>query len=55
MVWVKDDDAAGYHAEYLTTASLAYEWSDKLGTYWEVAANFNTDDRAATSSFSAPA
>jgi hypothetical protein len=44
VVWVKDDDAAGYHAEYLASASLAYEWTDKLGTYYEVAANFNTDD-----------
>ena len=44
VVWVRDDDAAGYHAKYLASASLAYEWSDKLGTYYEVGANFNTDD-----------
>jgi hypothetical protein len=44
VVRVKDGDAAGYHAEYLASASLAYEWTDKLGTYYEVAANFNTDD-----------
>ena len=44
VVWVKDDDAAGYQAEYLASASLAYEWTDKLGTYYEVAANFSTDD-----------
>jgi hypothetical protein len=44
VVWVKDDDAAGYRAEYLASASLAYEWTDKLGTYYEVAANFNTGD-----------
>jgi hypothetical protein len=44
VVWVKDDDAGGYHAEYLASAALAYEWTDKLGTYYEVAANFNTDD-----------
>ncbi|WP_424956547.1 transporter [Hyphomicrobium sp. 1Nfss2.1] len=43
-VWVKDDDASGYHTEYIATASLAYEWSDKLGTYWEIAATLNTDD-----------
>lgn len=43
-VWVKDDDAAGYHTEYIATASLAYEWSDKLGTYWEIAATLNTKD-----------
>ena len=28
----------------MASASLAYEWSDKLGTYYEVAANFNNDD-----------
>jgi hypothetical protein len=44
VVWVKNDDAAGYRAEYLASASLAYEWTDKLGTYYEVAANFDTDD-----------
>lgn len=44
VVWLRDDDAAGYHAEYLATASLAYEWSDRLGTYYEVAATFNTED-----------
>jgi hypothetical protein len=44
VVWVKDDDATGYHAEYLASAALAYEWTDKLGTYYEVATNFNTDD-----------
>ena len=38
VTWLKDDDATGYHAEYLTSASLSYEWSDKLGTYYEVAA-----------------
>lgn len=43
VVWLKDDDAAGYHAEYLATASLAYEWSDRLGTYYEVAATFNAE------------
>jgi hypothetical protein len=44
VVWVKDEDAAAYHAEYLASASLAYEWTDKLGTYYEVAASFKTDD-----------
>jgi hypothetical protein len=44
VVWVKSDGADGYHAEYLATASLAYEWNAKLGTYYEVAATFNTGD-----------
>lgn len=43
-VWVKDDDASGYHSEYIASAALAYEWNDKLGTYYEVAATFNTED-----------
>ena len=43
-VWIKDDEASGYHAEYIATASLAYEWNDKLGTYYEIAATFNSDD-----------
>jgi long-subunit fatty acid transport protein len=27
------------------TASLAYEWNDDFGTYWEIAATLNNDDR----------
>ncbi|MGE0626674.1 MAG: transporter [Hyphomicrobiaceae bacterium] len=42
IVWVKEDGVAGYHAEYLASASIAYEWTDKLGTYYEIAATFNT-------------
>jgi len=44
VVYLKEDAASGYHAEYLASAALSYEWSDKLGTYYEVAARFNTDD-----------
>lgn len=44
VTWVRSDATAGYHAEYLASASLAYEWSDGLGTYYEVAATFNTED-----------
>jgi len=42
MHWAKDD--GGYRAEYLASASLAVEWTGKLGTYYEVAARFNVDD-----------
>jgi outer membrane putative beta-barrel porin/alpha-amylase len=42
--WLKDDAASGYHAEYLASASLGVEWSEKLGTYYEVAGRFHTDD-----------
>lgn len=34
----------GHHTEYLASASLSYEWSERLGTYYEVAARFNTQD-----------
>jgi hypothetical protein len=44
VVYLKEDAASGYHAEYLASAALSYEWSDKLGTYYEVAARFNCDD-----------
>jgi len=42
--WLRSDAARSYHAEYLASASFAYEWTDKLGTYYEVAARFNVDD-----------
>jgi hypothetical protein len=44
VAWVKSEAGAGYHPEYSTSASLSYEWSEKLGTYYEVAARFNTHD-----------
>ncbi|MFA5900757.1 MAG: transporter [Hyphomicrobium sp.] len=44
IVWIKGDAAAGYHSEYTASAVLSYEWSDKLGTYYEVAATFDAAD-----------
>jgi hypothetical protein len=44
VAWLREDVATVYHAEYLASASLAYEWSEKLGTYYEVAARLNTED-----------
>jgi hypothetical protein len=41
--WVRSDAGAGTHAEYVASASLGVEWSDKLGTFYEVAGRFNTD------------
>jgi hypothetical protein len=41
--WVKGDAASGYHAEYLASASLGVEWSEKLGTYYELAGRFHAD------------
>jgi hypothetical protein len=42
--WLRDDAASDYHAEYLASASFSYEWSEKLGTYYEVAGRFHTGD-----------
>jgi len=39
---VRNDGTPGHHAEYLASASLAYEWREELSTYYEVAARFNT-------------
>ena len=44
VVWIKDDDISGYHREYLATAAVSYEWTDKIGTYYEIAATFNTGE-----------
>jgi len=44
VVYIRDEGASGYRAEYLTSASLSYEWNEKLGTYYEIAARFHTDD-----------
>jgi hypothetical protein len=44
VVTVRDDPLSGYHAEYLGSASLSYEWNDKLGTYYEVAARWHLQD-----------
>lgn len=41
--WVKADPGAAYHVEYVASASLGVEWSDKLGTYYEVSGRFNID------------
>jgi outer membrane putative beta-barrel porin/alpha-amylase len=44
VVWTRADAADDYHAEYLASASLSYEWTEKIGTYYEVAGRFNTGD-----------
>lgn len=44
VAYIKNDSETGYHAEYLSSASLSYEWSEKLGSYYEVAARFHTED-----------
>lgn len=44
VAWTRSEAGARHHPEYLASASLSYEWSGKLGTYYEVAARFNTHD-----------
>lgn len=34
----------GTHTEWLTSASLAYDWTDKFGTYYETGGRFGTQD-----------
>jgi hypothetical protein len=41
--WV-EGEAGRDHAEYLASASLGVDWSEKLGSYYEVAGRFNTDE-----------
>ena len=44
-VFLKGESLSGYHAEYLSTAWLApTRWNDKLGTCFEVAAQFGGAD-----------
>jgi hypothetical protein len=42
--WLKDDAASNHHAEYLASASLGVEWTETIGTYYEVAGRFGTSD-----------
>jgi len=37
-------DTRGYHTEWLGSASLSYEWTENLGTYYEIAARANTQN-----------
>ena len=41
---VKNEDASGYRTEFLGSAAFGYEWTDKLGTYYEVAVELGTED-----------
>lgn len=41
---VRNEDAPGTHTEWLGSASLSYEWTDKLSTYYEVAGRLGTKD-----------
>jgi Putative MetA-pathway of phenol degradation len=41
---VHNDDTSGYHPEYFGSASLSYNWTEQLSTYYEVAARTGTHD-----------
>lgn len=44
VVYVREGGATGHDAEYLASASLSYEWNDKLGTYYEIGAILDRDN-----------
>lgn len=41
---VHNETTPRYHAEYAATASLSYEWTEALGTYYEIGGRFGLDD-----------
>lgn len=41
---LKSNSVAGYHVEWLGSASLSYEWTNRLGSYLEVATRLGTGD-----------
>ncbi len=41
---IEDYDTTGYHAEYLATATVSYEWTGKFATYSEIVAVLGLDD-----------
>ena len=48
VAWVRGDVTGKYNAEYLATAALSYEWTEKFGTYYEIAANFAASENGGT-------
>lgn len=51
FISAKAEETSAYRTQYLASASLSYEWNDRLGTYYEVAAQFETDDPRGDSVF----
>ena len=41
---IHNEEGSGYHVEYLSSASLSYDWTEKLSTYVEIATLFGTQD-----------
>jgi Putative MetA-pathway of phenol degradation len=44
LAHLREDAESSYHTEYLASASFSYEWSEKFGTYYEIAGRFNTEN-----------
>ena len=44
LVHLREDAESRYHTEYLASASFSYDWSEKFGTYYEIAGRFNTEN-----------
>jgi outer membrane putative beta-barrel porin/alpha-amylase len=42
--FVHNEEGSAYHVEYLNSASLSYDWTERLSTYYEVATLFGTQD-----------
>lgn len=41
---VRNEEEPGTHTEWLSSASLSFEWTDTFSTYYEVAGRFGTKD-----------
>jgi hypothetical protein len=41
---VRNEDEPGTHTEWLSSASISYEWTENLSTYYEIAGRFGTRD-----------
>jgi hypothetical protein len=44
VTYLRDSGAGTYHAEYTSSASLSYDWNEKLSTYYEIAAQLARAD-----------
>jgi hypothetical protein len=42
--FVHNETGSGYHVEFLNSASLSYDWTSALSTYYEVATLFGNED-----------
>jgi outer membrane putative beta-barrel porin/alpha-amylase len=45
IVAIHDDSGAGYHPQYIASASLGYAWTEQLSTYYGLSAELARDSR----------